>query len=115
MPKRLVVYLNNKIKEINMILVRNVFQLKFGKAKDAKAIIKDAIALNKKHGVKSTRALTDLTGPSYTLVFETGHDSLSEFESKIQSMFGDKEWGVFYEKMIPLCESAYREIFSVIE
>jgi hypothetical protein len=98
-----------------MIVVRNVFRLKFGKAKDAKAIIKEAIALNNKHQVKSTRALMDLTGPSYTLVFETEHESLADFESKIQSMFGDKEWSAFYEKMVPLCESAHRDIYTVVD
>ncbi len=98
-----------------MIVVRNVFRLKFGKSKEARTHVKEAIALNQKLGVKSVRALFDVTGHSYTLVFETSHDSLSDFESKLQTVFGNKEWEALYEKLKPLCESGHREIFSVVE
>ena len=62
-----------------MIVVRNVFQLKFGKAKEAVAAWKDGMALARKQGfaAKSMRVLTDLVGPFYTLVFETTFDSLN--------------------------------------
>jgi hypothetical protein len=46
-----------------MILVREVFKLKIGKAKEAKALYKEASALAKKYGMPEGRALTDLTGP----------------------------------------------------
>jgi hypothetical protein len=60
-------------KENAMIVVRNVFQLKFGKAKEAVALLKEGLAIQKKalSGVEfSTRVLTDVTGPFYTLVLE---------------------------------------------
>jgi len=47
-----------------MILVRNIFQLKFGKAREAKALIKENEALVKHHGNYPTRYLTDLTDPT---------------------------------------------------
>ena len=97
-----------------MIVVRNVFHLKFGKAKDVKPMVNDAIALNKKLGVNYVRAMMDVTGDSYTMVFETGHDSLAEFELRIQTLFGNSEWEAMYQKMIPFVESAHREIFTVI-
>jgi len=98
-----------------MIIVRNVFRLKFGKAKDAKAYVNDAIELNKKLGFKSVRAMMDLTGPSYTMVFETGHDSLADFENNLKKIFSSNEWSELYQKLIPLVDTAYREIFTVIE
>ena len=97
-----------------MIIIRNVFRLKFGKAKEAKALIPVFKAINARHGVTSTRVLTDLTGESYTLVFESGHASLSEFESKMQTLFTDPEWGSVYEKFLPLVNSGYREIFTLV-
>jgi hypothetical protein len=97
-----------------MIIVRNVFHLKFGKAKDIKPIIEEAIGLMKNKGVKSVRAMFDLTGDSYTMVFESGHESLADFESKIQDMLGSTEWEAMYQKMIPLVDSAHREIYTVI-
>lgn len=96
-----------------MIIVRNIFRLKFGKAREAKAIAPEFVSLNKKHGVKYTRVLTDITGPSYTMVFETGHDSLADFESKLNTVFGAPEWGAMYAKFTPLVESSYREILNV--
>ncbi|MCE1166359.1 MAG: hypothetical protein LWX07_13255 [Bacteroidetes bacterium] len=98
-----------------MIIVRNVFRLKFGKAKEAKAHIKEAVEFNKSFGLKHVRAMIDLTGPSYTLVFETGHDSLASFEADLGRIFADEKWGEMYEKLKPFCESGYREIFTVVE
>ena len=96
-----------------MIVVRNIFRLKFGKAKDAKALLNDLMEINKKLGVTS-RALTDLTGISYTLVLETTHESLSDFENQLKSVFASKDYQEMYQKFIPLVDSAYREIMSVV-
>ena len=52
-----------------MILVREVFKLKIGKAKDAKALYKEASALAKKYDMPVGRAYTDLVGPYYTFVW----------------------------------------------
>ena len=45
-----------------MIVVRNVFRLKFGKARDAIALAKEVEAIGKKHGGTPSKYLTDLTG-----------------------------------------------------
>jgi hypothetical protein len=48
-----------------MIVVRNVFRLKFGRSKEAVGLWKEGLALGKKLGFqsKSNRVLTDLVGP----------------------------------------------------
>ncbi len=101
-----------------MIVVRNVFQLKFGKAKEAVALLKEGLAIQKKalSGVEfSTRVLTDVTGPFYTLVLELTVPSLATFESYAPQLFADKDWQANYQKMAPLVESGHREVFSVVE
>jgi heme-degrading monooxygenase HmoA len=98
-----------------MIVVRNVFRLKFGKAKEVKTLFKEAQKIDIGHGTVGMRMLTDLTGPSYTYVVETTHKSLSEFENDLQTMFASKEWAEVYQKMIPLMDSGYREIFTVVD
>ena len=101
-----------------MIVVRNVFQLEFGKAKEAVALVKEGIAIQKRvlAGVDfSHRVLTDVTGPFYTLVLELSVPNLGMFESHAPRIFGDKEWQANYQKMAPLVKSGYREIFSVVE
>jgi hypothetical protein len=96
-----------------MIVVRNIFRLKFGKAKEAKVLLKDLLEINKKLSV-SSRALTDLTGVSYTLVLETTHESLSDFENKLKNVFASKDYQENYQKFIPLVDSAYREIMTIV-
>ena len=101
-----------------MIVVRNVFQLKFGKAREAVALMKEGLAIQKRvlSGVDfSTRVLTDVTGPFYTLVFEINAPNMSTFESTAPKLFGDKEWQAHYQKLSALVESGYREIFTVVE
>lgn len=98
-----------------MILVRDVLQLKFGKAKDAKVLAKEGSALEKKLGSGPTRMMMDLTGPFYTLVVESTYPGLADFEKSMKEMFAAKEWGEWYQKMIPLVESGRREIYTIVE
>lgn len=98
-----------------MILVRDIFNLKFGKAKEAKALLKESMEIGKKYGFGSGRALTDLTGPSYTLILETEWKSLSDWENSMKSGLGADEWQKWYQKFVPLVESGCREIFTILE
>src|SRR5215211_902777 len=101
-----------------MIVVRNVFQLKFGKAKEAVALMKEGIAIQKRAitGADfSTRLLTDLTGPFYTVVLELTVANMTTFESYAPRLFGDKDWQAHYEKLAPLVESGHREIYTIVE
>ena len=98
-----------------MILVRNVFQLKFGKAREAKALVKESEALHKKYGGgSSVRFLTDITGQFYTFVMETTYENLAAFEKSSTEVMGANEFGEWYQKFTPLVESGHREIFSIV-
>jgi hypothetical protein len=103
-----------------MTVIRNVFRLKFGKAREAIALFKDGLAIQKKVAAASgtefsTRLLTDVTGPFYTVVLELSVPSLSAFEAAAPTLMGDKEWQANYQKIGALVESGYREIFTVVE
>lgn len=101
-----------------MTVIRNVFQLKFGKTKEAVALLREGMAIQKKvlAGVDfSTRLLTDVTGPFYTLVLELTVPSLASFETYAPRLFSDKDWQANYQKMTPLVESGYREVFTIVE
>ena len=97
-----------------MILVREVFQLKFGKAKEAKALWKEGAVIFEKAGYP-VRALTDLTGPFYTFVVEISFESLADFEKGTQNTLGAEEWGKWYQKFAPLLVSGRREVFTIVE
>lgn len=98
-----------------MILVRDIFQLKFGKAKEAKALAKEMGELRMKYGHAPTRFMTDLVGPYYTFVMEATHENLSVYEKAMKDTMGAKEFGEWYQKFVPLVESGRREIFTIVE
>jgi len=99
-----------------MIVVRNVFRLKFGKTKEAVALLKEGIAIQKRSGVDvNQRLMTDLVGTFYTLVLELTIPNLTALEATMAKVMGDKDWQALYQKFSALVDSGYREIFTVME
>jgi hypothetical protein len=101
-----------------MVVIRNVFRLKFGKAREAVALFKEGIAIQRRVGAGSdvsTRLLNDVNGPFYTVVLEITVPNLAAFEGDAPRLMGDKDWQANYQKIAPLVESGYREIFTLVE
>ena len=98
-----------------MILVRDIFNLKFGKAREAMTLWKEGKAIIMRGGYKPDRILTDLTGKYYTLVMESTYSSLREYDDRLQETQGYEEWRKWYEKFMPLVESGSREIFRIVD
>ena len=99
-----------------MIVVRNVFRLRFGKSKEAVALLKEGIAIQRRAGVEmKQRIMTDLVGTFYTLVLELTVSNMAELEANMPKALGDKDWQTNYQKFSALVESGYREIFTLIE
>jgi hypothetical protein len=103
-----------------MVIIRNVFRLKFGKSREAVALFKEGLAIQKRvsagAGIDfSTRLLTDVTGPFYTVVLELTVPNLAAFEGAAPQLLGDKDWQANYQKIAPLVEAGSREIFTVVE
>jgi len=99
-----------------MIVVRNVFKIRFGKAKEATQAWKEILTLAKRLNFpsKSNRLLTDLVGDFYTVVFESEFASLSDFENGAKSVMSNPEWQTAYAKIVAITDSGYREIFNVV-
>jgi len=101
-----------------MIVIRNVFRLKFGKAREAVALFKESNAIQKRVGAGAdfqVRLLTDVTGAFYTVVMEITAPSLAAFEAGAPQLMGNKDWQANYQKIAALVESGYREVFSIVE
>ena len=98
-----------------MIVVRDVFRLKFGKAKEAKDLFKEVKKIAAGMDFNFGRTMTDITGPSYTFVMETEFESLSDFETKIKTAFSNSDWQKWYQKFVPLVDSAHREMYTLID
>ena len=98
-----------------MIVVRNVFRVKFGRAKEAIELWKEGLPLAKRLGFTAkSRVLTDVVGQFYTLVFENSFESLSDFETNSKKIMSSSEWQAWYQKVSGLIESGHREIFNVV-
>ncbi|HEX2094869.1 MAG TPA: NIPSNAP family protein [Longimicrobiaceae bacterium] len=99
-----------------MIQVREVFQLHFGKAREAVALAREGVEIEQRLGLGSTsRILTDLTGEYYTLVLEMEMDNLQEMEEGLQKAGQDEEWRAWYARFSPLVRSGRREVYRVVE
>ena len=103
----------SSIQEKAMIVVRNVFRLKFGKSREAVAIMKENFAKEPKM-FANARLMTDLVGQFYTVVLEITFDSMTEFQESSRSTMDNPEWRERYQKFSALVDSGYREIFTVV-
>lgn len=95
-----------------MYIVRDIFQLRFGVYKDAKALLDEAYSNGLLPDAKSARVLSDFTGDAYRLIFEEGYDSLADYEQSLQQSMGKADWKKWYEKFKLLVESSHREILK---
>src|SRR3981081_790903 len=95
-----------------MYIIRDIFQLKFGHYKEAKQLLEDARDSDLLPHAVHNRILSDFTGDSYRLIFEEGHESLSDFERALTEGMAKKEWRDWYEKFKKHVRSSHREILK---
>lgn len=99
-----------------MLLVRDVFRLKYGQARPAMAAFKESKELMKKLGVTTPfRVLTDVVGNAYTMVLETTVPDMAAFEANGKKIMSSDEWRAWYQKFTPHVDSGYREIFTIVD
>jgi len=97
-----------------MYIVRNIFYLKFGHYKDAKALLDDANKKGLLPEAKHTRILTDFTGDAYRLILEEGFDTLADFDQHLQTSMGGQEFQQWYGQFKQHVERSYREILKQV-
>jgi hypothetical protein len=96
-----------------MIIVRGVFQAKYGKGDELVQLFKEGNAMSS--GWQRTRILTDLSGPFFTVVSEGEYESLAAWQAEGQQIFGDARFAAWFERMTALVESGRREFYNVVE
>ncbi len=94
-----------------MIVVRDVFQAKFGKGNELVALFKEG--RQKFPNVYGDRVLTDASGSFYTVNVETDAVSLAEWEKRIANVFASPEFGQWFARMQPLVDSGRREFYNL--
>lgn len=96
-----------------MILVRNVFQAKFGKGGElAKAMVESMRGMGEGSGRWSV--LTDLTsGPFDTVVMEVEMESLAAWEEMRRQMFADPSFGESMASTDDLIQAGRAELYTI--
>jgi len=97
-------------KEIIMILVRTVFQAKVGRA----GILAEAFKKSLDNfPLLNPRVLTDLSGPTDTVVLEVETESLDEYFRSRAEMFADPQFAELSAKVVELLESGRNEYYTI--
>lgn len=95
-----------------MILVRQVFQVKYGYMDQVLAMMKSMPA-EMQEGMKDTMVLTDISGPNFTLVIETKAESIDAYWTALQAMFKQDEPSGGEDPMAPLIIAGHREFYTI--
>lgn len=99
-----------------MVISRTVFQLEFGAARQAIALMKQSTQIGTRLGLPGEwRLLTDITGEMYTLVMEVGVERLALFEEGQGRLFADAQHQEIRDRMNPLVRSARKDMFQVVD
>ncbi len=94
-----------------MIIVRDVFQAKYGKGGELVNLFK--YAQGQWRNLYAHRILTDMSGSFFTVVTETEVENLAEWERRIAEVFSQPDFGEWFASMTPLVDSGNREFYSV--
>lgn len=95
-------------------LTRDIFHLKFGHFRDAKALLDEALKSGLMPPAKAQRVLSDFTGDAYRLILEQGFDSLDEFEKTLTSELKQDQWQQWYQRFKEHVEKGHREILKQV-
>ncbi len=96
-----------------MILVRDIFQAKYGKGGELVALFKEARQKWPGGAKYGYRILTDASGPFFTVVTETEVESLAEWEKLITEVFSLPDFNDWFARSLPLVESGRREFYNI--
>jgi hypothetical protein len=94
-----------------MIVVRDVFQAKYGKGGELVNLLKEAQSIMPQ--TYPERILTDASGQFFTIVTEAAVADLVEWERVQKTVFSHPDFGKWFAQMQPLVESGRREFYNV--
>lgn len=98
-----------------MIVVRDVFQAKFGRGDELVQAYKEMFTQMEggPGGVRGARLLTDLSGPFFTIVMELEFDSLGAWEEFRQQLFTRPEFGESFARSADAIESGRADLYTL--
>ncbi len=96
-----------------MVVVHDTFRIRFGAARDVRALLEEGmIAMQDDGSMANMRALWNYTGPNYTVVLESTFDSLAALETEMKTAMSNPVWQEWYRKFVPFIEEGHRTIYT---
>ncbi len=96
-----------------MILVRQIFQAKFGMAGKLAQEMLQSMSGAREPLAGNMRVLTDLSGQFDTVVIELEFESLAAFEQRRSEMFSDPQFAEGFQRTAGMIESGRSEFFTI--
>jgi hypothetical protein len=94
-----------------MIMIRDVFQAKYGRGDELVQLFKQIFIEAGEY--YSGRIMTDLSGPHFTVVTEVEAESMDDFQRRLREGFSQPEFGEMFSRMMELVESGRREFYTI--
>jgi hypothetical protein len=100
-----------------MLLVRQVFQAKYGRGDELVALFKEFNTRMQQEGGQGPRfrILTDASGPFFTVVTENEVENLATWEGRFSASMSSAWMEEWFGRMVPLVESGHREFYNIVE
>ena len=99
-----------------MILVRQVFQAKYGRGDELVALFQESRQRMQAAGNGGAmRLMTDASGRFFTVVTEFEVESFAAWEQTFQRIMTMPDMGEWFGRMVPLVESGSREFYNIVE
>lgn len=98
-----------------MIVVRDVFQAKYGRGDELVALFQELIPAAQAAGMGEMSIMTDLSGRFFTIVTEEQVESLAAYEQSRDKLFAAPEFEGWFARMMEIVESGSREFYTLVE
>lgn len=97
-----------------MFIVREIFHLQFGRYREAKEMLDEAMQKHLLLQPQGSRILTDFTGEGYRLILELPYQTLADYETDLKKELGESGWKDWYERFKQLVRFSEREIMKQV-
>jgi hypothetical protein len=97
-----------------MYVIREIFHLHFGRYREAKILLEEAMRKHLLLQPPGSRILTDFSGEGYRLIIELPYATLALYETDLKKELGESDWPAWYEKFKALVRSSEREILKQV-
>lgn len=97
-----------------MYIVREIFHLQFGRYREARSLMDEAMQKHLLLQPPGSRILTDFTGEGYRLIIELPYKTLADYEADLKKELCGQDWPGWYERFKVLVRYSEREIMKQV-